>query len=68
MGDGESIELRKLTKREDRLRAQGIWPSLAGGDIETKKKMLNFIRLLNKERRNLGIPEDPTLKELGNEK
>lgn len=62
------IELPKLTNREDRLEAQRIWPSLVGGDIETARKIKNFIKLINEEKRYLGLPENPILKELEYEK
>lgn len=68
VAEGVTVELPKLINRGDRLETQRIWPPLVGGDIETKRKMKNFIRLLNEERRHLGIPEDPTLKEIENEK
>jgi hypothetical protein len=47
--------LPKLTNRTDRLRAQGIWPPMVGGDEETERKIKEFIRLINEERRNLGL-------------
>ena len=49
IGDGETIELRKLTNREDRLRAI---PSTAWGELEKQREL---IRLINEERRNLGL-------------
>ena len=61
---GEIVELPKLTKREDRLRAVGISPSLAGGDLATAKKLENFVRLLDKEERNLGLTGQRWIKEL----
>lgn len=57
----------KLTKREDRLRAQAIWPSLMDGDEEMHKKIINFIKLKSEERKNLGLSELSILKELENE-
>ncbi len=65
---GENVELPRLTIREDRLRAQRIWPSQLGGDKESAKKVIRLLRLLNEEARALGIPEDPWLKEIENEK
>lgn len=49
IGDRETIELRKLTNREDRLRAI---PSTAWGELEKQREL---IRLINEERRNLGL-------------
>lgn len=65
---GETTELPKLTKREDRLKAQAIWPSLMDGDKEMHKKIINFIKLKSEERKNLGLRELSILKELENEK
>jgi hypothetical protein len=59
--DGETVELSTLTKREDRLRAQGIGPIYDGPSI--LKKQQEFIRLLNAERRDLGLSEISILKE-----
>ena len=51
IGDGETIELRKLTNREDRLRAI---PSTAWGELA---KQTELIRLIKEEHRNLGLKE-----------
>ena len=51
---GKRLELPKLTEREDRLRAQSI--SLAGGESALEKQR-ELIRLINEERRNLGLQE-----------
>jgi hypothetical protein len=51
---GKTIELPKLTNREDRLRAMN--PGLVGGEGALEKQK-EFIRLLNEERRNLGLSE-----------
>ena len=51
---GKTIELPKLTKREDRIRAQGISPPEGEG---TDEKLREFHRLINDERRNLGLRE-----------
>ena len=61
LADGETVELSTLTKREDRLRAQGIGPIYDGPSI--LKKQQGFIRLLNVERRSLGLSEISVLKE-----
>lgn len=65
---GETVELPKLTMREDRWRAESVWPSLMDkeGDKETLRKIKSFIRLKNEEKRYLGLQE--TYKEIQNEK
>ena len=68
VAEGMTVELPRLTNREERLRAQRIWPSQLGGDKESARKIIKLLRLLNEERRYLGIPEDPWLKEIENEK
>jgi hypothetical protein len=52
--EGETVELPKLTKREDRIRAQSI--SLPAGE-HADEKCRELIRLINEERRNLGLGE-----------
>ena len=52
--EGKIIELPKLTNREDRLQAQSI--SLPGGE-GALEKMGELIRLINEERKSLGLPE-----------
>jgi hypothetical protein len=73
--EGKTVEfgLPKLTNREDRLRSQRISPLYPTSDGQTKekqflKKQLELLRLLNEERRNLGLDEYKTYKELNNEK
>ena len=61
LANGETVELSTLTNREDRLRAQGIGPVYDGPSILNKQQ--EFIRLLNAERRNLGLSEIPAPKE-----
>jgi hypothetical protein len=61
LADGETVELSKLTNREDRLRAQGVGPIYDGPSF--LKKQQEFIRLLNAERRSLGLSEIPAPKE-----
>jgi hypothetical protein len=71
IGDGETTELPKLTSRGDRLDASHVSPSFMTdilADKKKAKKIKEFIRLLNDEKRNLGLPELPILKELENEK
>ena len=63
-GKEETLELPKLTRREDRWRAEGIGSSF----ITETKKIKNFLRLINEERRFLGLSEYPIGKELENEK
>lgn len=50
----KTFELPKLTNREDRIRAQGISPPEGQG---TGEKLVEFHRLINEERRNLGLRE-----------
>ena len=52
--EGTVIELPKLTKREDRLRTEAI-SEPAGEGVDDKLRELH--RLLNEERRNLGLRE-----------
>jgi hypothetical protein len=71
--EGKTIELPKLTKREDRLDAQRVGPIYANSDDPKEekiflKKQIEFLRLLNEERRNLGLNEYKIYKELKNEK
>ena len=51
---GGTAELPKLTNREDRIRSQAIQEPAAEGVDE---KLREFHRLLNEERRNLGLGE-----------
>jgi hypothetical protein len=51
---GETVELPRLTNREDRVKAQRIGPIYDGKDIISKQK--EFIRLLNEEKKYLGLP------------
>ena len=53
VGQGEATKLLKLTNREDRLRALPSRVSGYGADEKQKE----FIRLLNEERRYLGLEE-----------
>jgi len=69
--EGESIELPKLTNRENRLEAQRIGSSFLTEtmvDKERAKKIRNFLHLLNEEKKRLGLDEYPIWKELENEK
>ncbi|MDH4266321.1 MAG: carboxypeptidase-like regulatory domain-containing protein [Deltaproteobacteria bacterium] len=52
--EGKTIELSKLTTREDRLRAMKPGLVIGEGALEKQRE---FIRLLNEERRNLRLPE-----------
>jgi len=61
LSNGETVELSTLTNREDRLRAQGIGPVYDGPSFLNKQQ--EFIKLLNAERRNLGLSEIPAPKE-----
>ncbi len=65
IAEGETVELPRLTKGEDRVRAI---PGLVNYDnmdeIELYKKQRGFIRIINEERRNFGLEEFPIPKEL----
>jgi hypothetical protein len=63
---GETVELPKLKKKEDRLKATRVGPIFNGRNILKKQKI--FIRLLSEERRNVGLSELKVLEELENEK
>ncbi len=70
-GEREILEIPKLTNREDRWKAEGIEIDPTGelfGNKQNAKKIRNFLRLLNQERRFLGLSEYPIEKELANEK
>jgi hypothetical protein len=72
-GKTVEFELPKLTNREDRLRAFYLGPIRSSSDdpkIKKKflKKQLEFLRLLDKESRNLGLSEYKIYEELRNEK
>ncbi|MEW6419180.1 MAG: carboxypeptidase-like regulatory domain-containing protein [Nitrospirota bacterium] len=67
VAEGETVELPKLTNREDRRRAL---PGTAGDSREFDKKQINFLKLINEEHKNIfgeGDLED-YIKELENEK
>src|SRR4030042_100472 len=52
--EGETVELPKLTNREERGEAQSLKLPLGPGSLE---KMKELIRLKNEERRSLGLDE-----------
>jgi hypothetical protein len=58
--EGATVELPKLTNREDRLKSK---PGIVKGDIGAKRKQLakrkqkTYIKLLNEEKRYLGVGE-----------
>ena len=58
------LELRRLTKREDRLK--GL-PEAIGDNKATLKKQKQFMRLINEERRNIGLSESTMYREIINE-
>jgi hypothetical protein len=71
--EGKILELPKLTDRKDRLRAccpNTISSSSDDPQKEKKiqKKQLEFLRLINEERKNLGLEEFKIYEELKNEK
>lgn len=61
VAEGETVQLCKLTNREDRLRMQGIGPVCDGFSL--LKKQREFIRLLNIERSSLGLSKIPVPEE-----
>jgi hypothetical protein len=69
VGEGETLELPKLTRREDRLKALPS-PIEKEGDRKKEfyKKQEILLRLIDEERRYLGIQEFQILRELENEK
>jgi len=70
--EGKTIELPKLTRREDRLTATMVGPIDSTSDPRLQRKLLRkqieFLRLLNEECRNLGIREFKIYKDLKDEK
>ena len=71
--EGKTIELPRLTNREDRLKAFNLGPIRSSSDdpkIKKKflKKQLEYLRLLDEENRNLGLSEYKIYEELKNEK
>jgi hypothetical protein len=68
--EGKIIELPKLTKREDRLRVTlgPMYPSDEKKNKEFLRKQIEFLRLINEERRNLDLGEYTIYKELKDEK
>jgi hypothetical protein len=70
IGEGGTLELPKLTNREDRLKAQRIGSAFLTetlADKQRARKIKNFLRLLNEEKKRLGLDEYPIWKELKNE-
>jgi hypothetical protein len=71
-GKTVEFELPKLTNRGDRLRNCPNTISSSSDDPreykKIKKKQLEFLRLINEERRNLGLSEFKIYEELKNEK
>ena len=67
---GKNIELPALTKREDRLRVTlgPIYPSNDKKNKEFLRKQIEFLKLINEERRNLDLDEYTIYKELKDEK
>jgi len=70
---GEMVELPKLKNREDRLKSFSLGPIYPSSDDpkiikEFLKKQLEFLRLVDEERRNLGLSEYKIYDELRNEK
>jgi hypothetical protein len=64
VAEGKTIELPRLTNREDRLRGLPHPIDFNGDPKELYKKQREFIKLINEEERNLGLKEFSILKEL----
>ena len=59
-GAGKIIELPKIESREDRLKAMAHGPIVAEGALQKQK---GFVRLINEERKSLGLGEAYVIKE-----
>ena len=57
---GKTIELPKIESREDRLKAMANGPIVAEGALQKQK---GFVRLINEERKSLGLGEAYVIKE-----
>lgn len=57
VAEGVTFELPRVTSREDRIKAQRISPPLLDGNKEMLKKIKEFIKLKNEERKYLGLEE-----------
>jgi hypothetical protein len=62
VGEGGTLELPKLTNREDRWRNESVGPIYAASDDPREekgflKKQIEFLRLLNEERRSLSLDQ-----------
>jgi hypothetical protein len=71
VAEGDTVELPRLTDKDARQKAARVGPSSMSdilADKEKAKKVRNFITLINEEKRFLGLPEYPILKEIRNEK
>lgn len=70
--EGKILELPKLADRQDRLKVCPNTISSSSDDpreeIKIQKKQLDFLRLINEERRNLGLSEYKLYQRLRNEK
>ena len=64
VAEGVTVELVRLTKREDRVRAIPSPIYFNGNPKELYKKQREFIKLINEESRNFGLKEFPVPKEL----
>jgi hypothetical protein len=64
IAEGVTVELPRLTSGEDRVRVIPHPIDFNGNPRELYKKQREFIRLINEERRNLGLREFPIPKEL----
>jgi hypothetical protein len=71
--EGETVVLPRLRNREDRLKSFSLGPIYPPSDDPRKikeflRKQLQFLRLVDEERRNLGLSEYKIYDELRNEK
>jgi len=64
LADGETVELSTLINREDRMK--GL-PEAIGDNKATLRKQKQFMRLINEERRNIGLSESTMYREIINE-
>jgi len=64
LADGETVELFRLIRREDRLK---VLPEAIGDNKAMLRKEKQFMRLINEERRNIGLSESTMYREIINE-
>jgi hypothetical protein len=64
LASGETVELPRFTKREDRMKAL---PEAIGDNKATFRKQKQFMRLINEERKSIGLSESSMYREIINE-